>query len=81
MKILHLITGLDAGGAEGVLYRLILSDKKNFHEVVSLTENGHYEKELIEKKIKVQSLNLKRGTFSLFALMKLINILKNCRIL
>ena len=76
MKIIHLITGLDAGGAEGVLYRLILSDKKNFHEVVSLTENGHYEKELVEKKIKVQSLNLKRGTFSLFALMKLINIFR-----
>ena len=76
MKILHLITGLDAGGAEGVLYRLILSDKKNFHEVVSLTKNGHYEKELIEKKIKVQTLSLKRGTFSLFALIKLINIFR-----
>tara|TARA_B100000029_G_scaffold333118_1_gene325330 strand:+ start:1024 stop:2151 length:1128 start_codon:yes stop_codon:yes gene_type:complete len=76
LKILHLITGLNAGGAEGVLYRLILSDKKNLHQVVSLTNNGYYEKELITKKIKVKSLNLKRGTFSLLALIRLIKIFR-----
>jgi glycosyltransferase involved in cell wall biosynthesis len=42
MRILHVITGLSEGGAEGVLSRLIQNDKTNQHAVVSLTTRGKH---------------------------------------
>ena len=42
LKVLHIISGLKSGGAEGVLYRLILNDNKNEHYVLSLTNEGFY---------------------------------------
>ena len=35
-KILHVITSLDRGGAEKVLYQLVTSDEENLHEVICL---------------------------------------------
>ena len=36
MRIVHITTGLVEGGAESLLYNLIINDKKNEHIVVSL---------------------------------------------
>ena len=36
MKILHIITSLLDGGAEGVLFRICSHDKNNQHIVISL---------------------------------------------
>jgi glycosyltransferase involved in cell wall biosynthesis len=77
MKILHIITSLLDGGAEGVLYRLCCHDKMNEHIVVSLRDQGKYGKLLSEHGIKIYTLNMKPGKFSIFALYKLIKILKN----
>ncbi len=76
MKILHIITSLLDGGAEGVLYRLCSNDKVNEHLVVSLRDQGKYGKLLSKNGIKIYTLNMKPGKFSIFAFFKLIKIIK-----
>ena len=42
-KILHIINSLGDGGAEGVMYRLIINTKKKFHhEVICLGSDNKY---------------------------------------
>ena len=59
MKVLHIITGLEDGGAEAVLYGLCTEDTKNKHIVVSLKGEGKYGKLLNKKGIICYSLNKK----------------------
>ena len=61
MKVLHIITGLEDGGAEAVLYGLCTEDTKNKHIVVSLKGEGKYGKLLNKKGIICYSLNKKIG--------------------
>jgi len=42
MKILHVISNLGDGGAEGVLFRLVTADKKFNHVVISMDGSGKY---------------------------------------
>ena len=77
MKIIHIITSLLDGGAEGVLFRLCCKDKKNQHLVVSLRDEGKYGKLLSKNGIKVYTLNMIPGRFSFLALYKLIRIIKS----
>ena len=50
-KILHIITSLGDGGAEGVLYRLINNTYREvIHEVIVLSNDKKYEF-LLKKKI------------------------------
>lgn len=72
IKIVHLINTLDAGGAEKMLYKLInYTDKKKHNvEVISLTDLGKYGPALIEKGIKVHTLNMRRGFPSFKAIYK-----------
>lgn len=58
MKILHIITGLNDGGAEGALFRLCKNDISNSHFVVSLLSGGKYELKLNAINISTYSLNL-----------------------
>ena len=76
MKILHVITSLLDGGAEGVLYRLCSHDKLNTHIVVSLRGQGKYGDLLSKSGIKIYTLNMKPEKISLTTLYKLIKILK-----
>ncbi len=76
MKVLHIISGLKSGGAEGVLYRLILNDNKNEHYVISLTNEGFYGHLLKKKKIYVNCLNLKKNFNFIFQFLKLIFLIK-----
>lgn len=76
MKVLHIITSLYDGGAEGVLFRICCNDKFNEHIVVSLRDKGKYGEELLRNNIKIYCLNMKPGNFSFFSLFKLIKILK-----
>lgn len=76
MKIVHIITGLNNGGAEGVLYRLVTNDKKNEHIVISMMDAGKYGPLLEVKNIKTYFLNLRRGSISISALINLKKILK-----
>lgn len=76
MKVLHIITGLNNGGAEGVLYRLVTHDKSNEHIVISLLDEGKYGPLLEEVGVKTYYLRLSRGSVSLSPLIKLKNIIK-----
>ena len=60
MKILHVITGLEVGGAEMMLVKTLpeLSDFE--HTVCTILSNGPLAKPLEEAGIRVVSLNLKR---------------------
>tara|TARA_B100001059_G_C17825173_1_gene580905 strand:+ start:1354 stop:2475 length:1122 start_codon:yes stop_codon:yes gene_type:complete len=58
-KILHIISGLKDGGAEGVLYRIINSNNEDLeHVVVCLTNGGKYNKLISDAKIKIKNLNI-----------------------
>lgn len=76
MKVLHIITGLGNGGAEGVLYRLVTHDKNNEHIVISLMDEGKYGPLLIDKGITVYCLNMSPGKPSLESIGKLFKLIK-----
>lgn len=61
MRVLHIITGLNDGGAEAVLHRLISHDPLDEHHVVSLTGLGKYGPLLRERVVEVTALEMPRG--------------------
>lgn len=75
-KILHVITDLEQGGAEGVLYRLIAADSYNEHVVVSLMSTGYYGPKIESLGVKLYTIEFKRGSFNLSGLKRLVNIIK-----
>lgn len=75
-KIIHVITGLNDGGAEGVLSRLCINDKNNKHVVISLMGEGKYGSILQGSGIKVYTLELIPNKPSILKFFKLIKILK-----
>lgn len=76
-KILHVITGLNNGGAEGVLTRLCLNSHAFEHIVISLTDEGKYGPQLKAGGIKVYSLDMAPARPSLRKLYQLIRVIKN----
>lgn len=76
MKIVHIITGLNNGGAEGVLYRLVTNDKENEHIVISMMDAGKYGPLLIENGIQVIYLGMDGGRFSLLSVIQLYKKIK-----
>ena len=81
IRVLHLITGLASGGAEMMLYKLVLSmDKSRFESiVVSLGDMGVVGEVIRSAGIPVYTLNI-RNYFGLFCgFRKLIGILNTQR--
>jgi|SRR5690625_1251713 len=76
MHIVHIITGLNNGGAEGVLYRLCKHDKANKHTVISLLDMGKYGPLLEKEGVTVHCLEMPRGRPNLKGLSKLYRLLK-----
>ncbi|MDC0336181.1 glycosyltransferase [Pseudodesulfovibrio sp.] len=78
MKILHVITGLDVGGAETMLYRLATHmDLVRFQpRVVSLVAPGPMGKKLTDAGIRVDSLDMQRGVPSPMGLLKLVKLMR-----
>jgi len=74
-KILHIITSLERGGAEGALSRLIIFDKNKTHVVVALRNNGYYELILRNNGISVYSLNFQKNLGVFFEFIKLLQII------
>ena len=73
IKVLHIITSLGSGGAEGMLYRLILASNHSVdHSVICLNKGGKYVSLLKKENIDVLVLNLKLAT----SLKGLVPILK-----
>ncbi len=79
MKILHIITGLNDGGAEAVLFRLCIHDAFCKHIVISLSGEGKYGSLLRAKGIKVYVLAIHPKHPSPIALFKLIRLLRKHR--
>lgn len=76
MKVLHIITGLNNGGAEGVLYRLVTHDKSNEHIVISLMDEGKYGPLLIDEGISVHCLNMSQSRPSIKSIAKLFKLIR-----
>lgn len=79
MKIMHIITGLNNGGAEGVLYRLVTNDKKNKHIIISMMDSGKYGPFLTEQGFEVHCLNMNSGKVSPKSILKLYKYIKDNR--
>jgi len=85
MKIVHIITGLDKGGAENALYKLLKTMKDSYDlEVVCLGEEGFYSKKIIDLDISIHYLNLKNNFISfflgIFKIQKILKVLKPDRV-
>ena len=76
MRVVHIITGLNQGGAEGSLCRLVTNDQKNTHHVISLLDRGVYGAHLGDKGVQVYTLDMSRGRLTLSALYKLVRLIR-----
>lgn len=79
MKILHLITTLDTGGTEMMLYKLLSQiNKEEFScRVVSLTSHGIIADNLESLGIPVSDLGMRRGVVSLGGFVRLTKLLNS----
>jgi glycosyltransferase involved in cell wall biosynthesis len=76
MRVVHIITGLEEGGAESLLYNLVITDMKNEHIVISLQNLDKYGSKLKEKSVVVFSMGMEIN-FSL--IFKIFNLIKNIK--
>ena len=78
VKVLHLITSLDTGGAEVVLTRLATAmDLHKFENVVvSLTSAGPLAAKISSKGIRVTNIGMSRSLPSPLALWRLYRLLR-----
>jgi glycosyltransferase involved in cell wall biosynthesis len=80
MKIIHIITGLNDGGAEAVLFRLCTYDKTHCHAVISMMDAGKYGSLLHQSGIEVHCLNMPRGKITLNGILQLWRLLKTSQV-
>jgi glycosyltransferase involved in cell wall biosynthesis len=80
-RILHLITGLQAGGAEGMLARLVTrTDRARFPSVVvSMTDIGTLGPVIAGAGIPVEALGIRRGAVDPRGLTRFIGLLRRHR--
>ena len=76
MRVAHVITGLNDGGAEAVLFRLCTHDRYDRHTVISLADDGKYGGLLREQGVPVHSLGMEAGDVKAVALWKLWRLLR-----
>ncbi|NLY41870.1 MAG: glycosyltransferase, partial [Desulfovibrionales bacterium] len=79
MKIVHIITGLNNGGAEAVLYRLTTYDSENQHVVISLMDSGKYGSMLEKEGVRVYCLHMPKGRVTISGLIKLWRTVKRLK--
>jgi glycosyltransferase involved in cell wall biosynthesis len=81
MKVTHIITGLDAGGAETMLHkllsRLIMAGVCN--EVICLTSGGPMEDKIRALGVPVKALGMGRGRLGLIRFAELVRRLRKSR--
>lgn len=76
MRVLHIITGLNNGGAEGALYRLATTCKEHSHHVVSMMGAGVHGPRLAAAGIPVSTLEMPRGSVTLGGLIRLYRLVR-----
>jgi len=74
--ITHIITGLNNGGAEGVLFRICKNDSFQKHIVISMMDDGKYGPLLRNYKVDVYCLNMNLGRVRIKDFLKLFNLLR-----
>lgn len=81
LLITHIITDLEAGGAEVMLYRLLLNtDKSRFStNVVSLTNVGPIGKKIQASDVPVSALGMRRGVPDPMAVVRLSNQIRRMK--
>ena len=81
MKIIHVITDLNKGGAEFALFRLLRyasqNDNFNTHHVISLSPNGYFEDEILKLGFTVDCLDFNKDRFG--SLKKLYSLIKSSK--
>ncbi|MDM8349792.1 glycosyltransferase [Pseudomonas sp. sp1636] len=75
-KVLHIITGLNDGGAEGVLTRLCLHSQQAGHVVVSLMDEGKYGPVLQQAGVPVHCIGMNPGKPSISRFYHLIKLIR-----
>ena len=76
-KIVHIIIGLNIGGAELMLKKLVENPSDEFkHIIISLTDEGEIGNELIGNGFDVYCLRLKKNNFLWLGPIRLIRLLK-----
>jgi glycosyltransferase involved in cell wall biosynthesis len=77
MRVLHIIAGLNVGGAEGFLLRLLEGLPENIEgSVISLTDIGVIGQKMQARGIKVRSLGMSRGLFSGLPILRLRKLIR-----
>lgn len=78
-KIVHIIVGLNNGGAEMMLYKLLkYTDKEKYEcSVISMMDEGIIGERIKKIRIPVYCLNMKRGIPSVQAIIKALGICKD----
>ena len=78
LRTVHIITGLDQGGAEAMLANLVaaLQSRCDTH-VISLMDEGLHGRAIKQMGIPLHCLHMKRGLFSLQAFLRLRHIIKD----
>lgn len=77
MRVTHVITGLNQGGAEHALYRLIAAQPEpRLSHVVSLLDEGLYGPKLAALGVRVDALGIRSPADSVRTLARLIRLLK-----
>ncbi len=82
-KITHLITGLNCGGAETMLYKLLRNiDRSKYNiKVISMIDNGFYGEKIKKLGINVYHLNMKPTQLNIMAFIKACKLIKGADIL
>ena len=78
-RVLHIITGLGDGGAEGVLYRLCINDGQSIHCVVSLMDGAKYGPLLESAGVSVHCLGMSPGRVTGAGLLRLWRLIRRYR--
>jgi glycosyltransferase involved in cell wall biosynthesis len=78
-QIFHIISGLNDGGAEAVLYRLCANDNAEKHHVISLMDDGKYGPLLREAGVPVSCLYMPQGRITAGGLWQLWQLLRQAR--
>ncbi|MFT8277264.1 glycosyltransferase [Kerstersia gyiorum] len=79
MKVVHVIVGLNVGGAEMMLKKIIMHtpSKENVeHIVVSLTDVGEVGEDLKKQGVKIYALNARKSIGIFMVCFKLMSVLK-----
>jgi len=76
MRVIHVINGLETGGAETVLYRLATYPSDVQHQVISLEDRGTFSDRLESHGVVVHHLNWKSPLSSMSGFIRLYRLLR-----